>query len=321
MASGDWDDEKVTTANKTHDLESARLFMTAVKHGSLRSAAEELGINQSTLTRRIKAFEDDIGAKLLIRSVDGIVASDVGRRIIDACSDLATVSTRLSMISAGLNRGAKVTFSASDGICGYWLPLILHDFPRENPGITVQIVTIPVGKTVDLSSAQSDIDVTYVEPSAPDLVVLGKATMEGRMFGSAKYVEEFGAPSTMEELIDHPACIMNHYLNPDIGNGDWTRYAKLLSTHKNITWQCDSALGLGFAIRSGWGLGSQPSLVEFTEPGMVMLPKEVYSVSMQFWLVAHKDIKDNPAPRALVNWIKERMIPSFQGRAKFEVMF
>jgi DNA-binding transcriptional LysR family regulator len=152
-------------------------------------------------------------------------------------------------------------------------------------------------------------------------VILGKATMEGRMFASAKYVEEFGKPTTMDELLNHPACIMDHFLNPNLGGGDWTRYANLLADHKNISWQCDSALGLGFAIRSGWGLGSQPSLVELTEPGMVMLEPEVYSVKMQFWLVAHKDIKDNPAPRILANWIKERMIPSFMGRAQFEVMF
>lgn len=311
----------MTTAFKNHDLESARFFMAAIRHGSLRSAADELGINQSTLTRRIQSFEEAVGAKLLIRSADGIVASDVGRRVIEACGDLDGVTARLNLISAGLNRGATVTFSASDGISGYWLPIILNKFPKENPGITVQTRTRGVGKSIDLGHAHADIDVTYVEPTNPDVVILGKATMEGRMFASAKYVEEFGKPATMDDLLNHPACIMDHFLNPNLGVGDWTRYANLLADHKNISWQCDSALGLGFAIRSGWGLGSQPSLVELTEPGMVMLDPEVYSVKMQFWLVAHKDIKDNPAPRILANWIKERMIPSFMGRAQFEVMF
>lgn len=310
----------MTPPLKNHDLESARLFIAAIRHGSYRSAAEALGINQSTITRRIQALEMSIGAKLAIRSKDGIVASDVGRRVIEACVDLEGVVSSLNAITAGLNRGATVTLSASDGIAGYWLPIILHQFPRDNPGITLVTRSRDVGKAVDLTHAHADIDVTYVEPSDPDVVVLGRASMEGRMFASTKHVQEFGQPKTMEDLLDHPAAIMDHFLNPNLGGGDWARYANLLSEHKNITVQTDSALALGFYIRSGWGLGSQPSLVELTEPGMVMLAPEVYSVKMQFWLVAHRDIKDNPAPRALANWIKGHMIKSFEGRAKFEVM-
>lgn len=304
----------------TFDLESVRVFQAAARLGSLRATADKFGINHSTASRRIQSLEDVVGAKLLKRTPDGIVLTDVGRRILAASSGLDEISARLAGIASSLKSQTMLTFTAPDGVAGYWLPILLSEFPEDHPDITLRVRCRDVGRGADISTDETDIDVSYVPPSDPDSVVLGKATMPGRMFGSKAYVERHGMPRTLDELIEHRACILDAFLDPNLGGGDWERYAKLLARHDMITYQTNSALALGFAIRSGWGLGSQPAMVEVTEPDMVMLPKEVYDVAMQFWLVVHRDMKDNPATRLLTEWIKKKMIRSFkEGRATFEV--
>lgn len=308
--------------NKFNDLDALRTFHMAAHSGSIRAAAEFLGTSISTVSRRIHNLEADLGVSLLIRNKDGCLPTDVGRRIFSATKDLEGVLERINNITSSLKRGTSITITASDGIAGYWLPIILQKFPEDHPDITIDSRCRDVGRGGDLSMAETDVDVCYKEPTDPDVVVLGKATLPGRMFGSETYLKKHGYPRTMEDLKKHKLCILDACQNPNLGTGDWKRFANLLASHNSITFRTNSALALGFAIRSGWGLGSQPSMVEETEPGMVMLPKEVYDVDMKFWLVVHKDVKDNPAPRLLANWIKDKMIRSFaRGTAKFETPF
>lgn len=279
-----------------------------------------MGVSQSTVSRRIQGLEDSIGAKLFIRRYDGIVPTDVGRRILEASSELETVSRRLALISSGLNRDATIVISGSDGVVGYWLPILLSEFPAENPGISLRVQCKDVVRGSDVSSADTDVEITYFPPDEHDVFVLGKGSMPLRMFASQSYIERYGMPESLEEVADHRACIVDAFRTPGVGVGDWDRYAAILANHKHVAYEVNSALALGFAIRSGWGIGVQPALVADTEPGMVMLPEEVYLSSIVFWLVAHKDVKDNPAPRLLARWIKDRIIRSFKnGHAVFEI--
>lgn len=303
------------------DLESVRYLAIAVGLKNISAAADALGVSQSTVSRRIQMLEGLIGGKLLIRKPEGVVPTDVGKRVLEAAKGLDTVSKRIMSISEGLARDTVLTVRASDGIGGYWLPLLLAGFPEDNPGLTVKVECRDVrpGNTVEV--AEADVEVTYFPPTDPDTCVLGKGTLPMRMFGSPGYLGKHGIPKDLEETAEHRACVLDAYFSPGFGGGDWDRYASILSTHQKIAFRVNSAIALGFAIRSGWGLGVQPAMVEHTEPGMSILPEEVYVSTTKFWLVVHKDLKDNPAPRILANWIKRRMIRSFHGgKATFEPM-
>jgi len=301
------------------DLESVRYFVIAAKLKNVRAASEALGVSQSTVSRRIQSLETGMGARLLIRRPEGVSMTDVGRRVLAAAHDLDTVSKRVASISDGLARDAVLTVSASDGIGGYWLPILLAEFPHDHPGITVKVQCRDVTRLNPVHVAEADVEVTYYPPTDPDTCVLGKGTLPMRMFSSPGYVRRYGMPHTLEETALHRACALDAYFERGLGNGDWDAYADVLATHKDVAFRVNSAISLGFAIRSGWGVGVQPAMVEATEPGMFMLPEDIYRSDVVFWLVVHKDLKDNPAPRLLAAWIKDRMIRSFSGgKATFE---
>lgn len=299
------------------DLESVKYFVIAAKLKNVRAASEALGVSQSTVSRRIQSLETALGARLLVRRPEGVWATDVGRRVLDAAHELDTVSKRVAAISDGLARDAVLTVSASDGIGGYWLPVLLAAFPHDHPGITVKVQCRDVTQRNPVHVAEADVEVTYYPPTDPDTCVLGKGTLPMRMFTSPAYIQKYGMPDSLAETANHRACALDAYFEQGLGNGDWNAYAEILASHRNVAYRVNSAIALGFAIRSGWGVGVQPAMVVSTEPGMVMLPEEIYRSDVVFWLVVHKDLKDNPAPRLLAGWIKDRMIRSFSGGKAF----
>lgn len=299
------------------DLESIKYFAIAADLNNIRSAAEILGVSQSTVSRRIQSLETAVGASLLIRRPEGVWATDVGKRVLAAAEALDTVSRRVAAISESLSRETTLTIGASDGIGGYWLPILLAEFPHDHPGITIKVRCRDVTHRNPVHMADADVEVTYYPPTDPDACILGKGTLPMRMTSSPAYIRKYGVPKDLGETAGHRACALDAYFERGLGNGDWNAYAGILAEHGDVSYRVNSAIALGFAIRSGWGIGVQPAMVETTEPGMVLLPEEVYSSEVSFWLVVHKDLKDNPAPRLLSAWIKNRMIRSFSGGKAF----
>lgn len=301
------------------DLESARIFAVVARLGNVRAAATHLGMSQSTVSRRITAMEESFGAKLFVRSSEGVSLTDVGRSVMQITSGLESTANRLRTVSGSVKRETVVTISGSDGIGGYWIPICLAGFAEEHPGITVHVRCDDYGRSADMARAEADIDVTYRLPTDGDSCVIGHGTMPFQLFASRSYAERNGLPGTLEELIEHRVVALDAYFMRGAGDGDWNAFADLLARHPWIPYRVNSSLALGFAIRSGWGIGPQPTMVEQTEHSMVPLPKSVYSSSLRFWLVMHRDTKDNPAPRAIAEWIKQRFIRGASGLGEFKI--
>ena len=62
------------------DWEDARMFLAVARAGQMLGASRALGINQSTLSRRMAALETALGAKLLARRTHGSELTDAGQR-------------------------------------------------------------------------------------------------------------------------------------------------------------------------------------------------------------------------------------------------
>jgi len=301
------------------DLESARIFSVVARLGNVRAAAAELGMSQSTVSRRIAAMEESFGARLFVRSSEGVNLTDVGRSVMQITDGLESAARRLKTVSDSVKRKTVVTISGSDGIGGYWIPICLAGFSDQHPGITVQVKCGDVGRLADMARAEADIDVTYSLPRDGDSCVIGHGTMPFQLFASKEYAEERGLPETLEQVLDHPVAALESYFLRGVGDGHWNAFADLLARHPRVTYCVNSALALGFAIRSGWGIGPQPAMVAMTEHSMVPIPRSVYSSVVKFWLVMHRDTKDNPAPRAIAEWIKQKFIKGTAGLAEFTV--
>ena len=83
-------------------LEVLECFAVVAELGSISAAARKVGASQPTISRRISALEQSLGSKLLIRTTDGVVLTDIGKHFLAQLSPaLARVSALIDKMSDG----------------------------------------------------------------------------------------------------------------------------------------------------------------------------------------------------------------------------
>lgn len=142
------------------DAFSLRLFVSAIEERQIGLAAEREHIAPSTATKRIQALEDLVGASLLERGRDGVVATAAGRvleaRARAVLAELDELVTELSAISEQVE-GRLVVAAAHSVIIDLLAPVV-SAFVAERPLVDLSLREMDNAEVVRLSSA-GDCDV------------------------------------------------------------------------------------------------------------------------------------------------------------------
>ncbi|MBC8536543.1 LysR family transcriptional regulator [Feifania hominis] len=118
-----------------------RAFLSAVDHGSLTAAAEDLGYTQSGITRIINSLEEEIGFSLFIRSKKGVVLTENGRIMLPVFRDIVRAHNHAAQLSSDI-RGAVcgvLTIGSYFSVSSMLLPPILKEFRTLHPGILIHM--------------------------------------------------------------------------------------------------------------------------------------------------------------------------------------
>jgi DNA-binding transcriptional LysR family regulator len=137
--------------------EDLKYFDAVARCGSARKAAVSLGVNPSTVTRRVEQLERDLGVRLFARTRRGLEltadAAEAAASLKDVASRLQAVEDRLGQM-IGTVRG-EVRCSVPDYLPARWWMLELGRLAREHPHLVVK--SIESNELPDLASKQADI--------------------------------------------------------------------------------------------------------------------------------------------------------------------
>lgn len=87
--------------------DALRVFVTAVRAGSLSAAARELGLAQSSVSEQIARLERSLGHALLLRGPGGVRPTDQGRDLVTRISDAVDGLAAVTAPSAGAGSGTR----------------------------------------------------------------------------------------------------------------------------------------------------------------------------------------------------------------------
>ncbi|MBF0394187.1 MAG: LysR family transcriptional regulator [Alphaproteobacteria bacterium] len=286
-------------------------MLEVARAGSFLAARERLKVSQPTVSRKIDDLERQLGAKLFIRTARGIDLTEVGRRVLAIAEKMENLASTSGIEATGQSRlSGVIRFKVTDGIGGYWLPLMLERFHAENPHITVEVSVCDDRTVPDLSRREADITVVYREPTDPDVCVLAADEAVGAPLASVTYAARHSLPTTFEELLQHPFCAHDMHFTTA---GPWAPLAKVLQRHQKVVYRSSSSLAVCQAVRRGLGITYMPIGVMDREPDAMFFDIEGFRARVPFWLVCHKDVKDIPSVRAMVDYIKAALFRGLNG--------
>ncbi len=288
--------------NVTTEIENSwddvRFFLEASRTGSFRSAARNLKVTQPTISRHILALEERLNVQLFRRHAHGVILTAAGERIMGIAMELEAMFHKVELYAvSNQNISGKIRLWVTDGIGAYWLPQRMTDFHEKYPDITLEIMCSD--KVPDINMREADIAVSYTPPVRSDLVALSKHSMQFALFASHKYIMKRGTPSSLKDIQDnHLICDRTEYVE------DWDKWRKVLEKSNNVVYRTNSSMALLESTKAGIGIAINPIGVEKREHDLVRLSHIDYTPKLDFWLVSHRDAKDIPRVRALIEHLK-----------------
>jgi LysR family transcriptional regulator, regulator for bpeEF and oprC len=209
------------------DLNDTLVFVKVVQHGSITAAARALDLPKTTVSRKLRALEDRLGARLLNRTTRSLALTEAGTVYFEHSRKIATeleeAESAVHQLEGDPRGWLSVTAPYSLGT-GLLAP-ILHEFRARYPDVHVEIVLS--NDILDLVSEGIDVALRIGDLPDSTLVARRLVTWPTQVFATEGYLTRFGEPLMPEDLSEHQALALPTHRNShgfrwrlDDGNGE-----------------------------------------------------------------------------------------------------
>jgi DNA-binding transcriptional LysR family regulator len=178
-------------------------FVSVVEEGGFRAAAKRAGLTPSAVSKRVRALEERLGARLLNRNTRRVAPTDVGRALYERArailADLEDAETAVAELQAEprgpLRVGAPMDFGRRQ------LVDIFAIFAAEHPAISLDVQL--TDRFVDVVGEGFDVVVRIGDLPDSSLVARRLAPCRRVLVAAPRYLEERATPATESELSGH----------------------------------------------------------------------------------------------------------------------
>lgn len=284
--------------------DDARIFLALWREGSLKRAAAHLGVNISTVSRRLEGLEETIGARLFDRTPEGAMPTAAAGR-------LAPFAEGMEQAALGFAHGLEefevaptgvVRLAAPPGLFDHFLAGALPDLLHRHPGLRIEVPSA-IGYA-DLARREADIALRIMRPTAGDLVAKLLVTSDWGIFASPRQARKIGKLRRVEQT---------QWVGwgEDLVHMPDARWLDARVAPEQILLRSNGMTGLIEAARAGMGAIILPrpyrrldGLVEVA--CTAALKRELAELPEgQLWLVGHRAHRHIPRIAAVWDWLVE----------------
>ena len=290
-----------------------RSVLAVSRTGNLQKAAAALGVNHSTMFRRLNALEETLGSKLFERLATGYRPTDSGQRLIEAAERMESEALSLDRDLSGRDTRltGTVRVTASETLAFGVLTGEIARFREAHPGITVELMVD--NRVLDLSRREADIALRAARPAQGDLFGRKLADISWRFYASPAYLTVHGKPRTLRDLDKHLLISWGEATQP-------TKAAAWLARNLGaapIAYRTGSLVNQMMAAKSGISLALLPSYLGNADAGLAPVLPVLTDLSTELWLVTHRSLKDTARIRAFMeivgDGVKKRLAAIARG--------
>jgi DNA-binding transcriptional LysR family regulator len=196
--------------NEITDLNDLRLFVEVVEHGSFSSAARDLGVQTSKLSRRVRALEEELGVRLLNRTSRSLSLTATGRQFHLHCLAMVAESKAAKDVvdQTQSEPQGTVRISCPVGLLDSGVSEMVARYVEKNPH--VQILIDATNRRVDVVEEGVDIAIRVRLPPLEDtdLAVRQLGLSIQILVASADLEARHPAPGSIESLREWPTLSM-----------------------------------------------------------------------------------------------------------------
>lgn len=264
------------------DWDDLRIFLAVAREESLSRAGRRLGMDASTMGRRVARLETALGRVLFAKTPQGYALTPEGTALIPHAEAAETAAHAAGEALTGAGLTGQLRIGAPDGCANYLLPQLAARMMRDHPGLEIQIVALP--RVFNLSRREADMAIAVSRPRTGRATVQKIADYQLHLAGHQDYLRRHPPIRSRADLRGHS---MIGYIPDMIFDRELDYLTETGADHAALT--SNSVSVQLHAIRAGAGLGIVHDFAIPFAPGVQRVLADDISLRRSFWLLRPGD--------------------------------
>ena len=278
-----------------HNWDDLRFFLALCRERSVAAAGRALGVNHTTVARRIRSLEKNLGTRLFELTRDGYEMTQAAENMYEHASRMEDITQAIDRDIFGQDAELKgpLKLTVAYDVAERLVVPRLREFHDAYPCIDLDILTTT--GLVDLAAREADIALRLTA-RPPDYLV-GREILPLRhgVYGSPRYLEERDTP--------HKVVLFR-------SEGDMPEWVQQHFPHAEVSMRVDDVSAMCTAVANRMGLARMPCYIGDTEPSIRRLDLELTPSTWGIWILSHVDLRSTARVRVarefLVSVIEEQ---------------
>lgn len=282
------------------DWDDLRYFLRAASASTLAGAARSMGVEHSTISRRLAALERALGVPLVLRSSDGLKLTPIGERILPMVANIERAVRDVR--DAVRSQRVRVKLALPSGFTRYFTAA-LTKLRDAHPEIELELLS--GARPVDLKQGEADLALRSGPVDDDDLVVRKVAESGWSLYASEAYLARHPGPIDLADLRGHELIGYDDSL-ASVPAAKWIEERASSSANATIVLRSREMTDMAAAAASGVGIAALPVGVGDDEPRLRRLTREVIA-TRAVSLVYRREAKLSEPVRAVIDFVIDVM--------------
>lgn len=271
--------------------DSLRYVLAVARAGTLSGAAQQLHVNETTVSRRLKALEQSLAAPLFVRSRSALLPTDAGKAVIDHAE-------KMELEALALTGSLRDTARSPKGLVRvatmHWLAarIIVPNLPGFADAYgEIELELITTTRERSLSRREAEMALRFEMPLREREVRIDLGS-----FSYSAYAPRSANPADLHWIGFGEDVIQTR-------PGRWVT-EKLLSNEPASLRLNDVGM-IYQAIKSGLGKGLIPDVLGAGDPALVQIDGDKPEMTRTLSALVHRDVRHDAAVVAVLDWMKQ----------------
>ncbi|WP_353229822.1 LysR family transcriptional regulator [Novosphingobium sp.] len=279
------------------DWNDYQAFLAVARGGQLARAGATMGVDATTVGRRLRRLETRLGATLFEQTREGQVLTEAGEALLAEVEAMSQAASRIAEQAGGAGTTGLLRISLTEGLAGAVVAPALKSFVEAHPRLTVDLVAS--SGLLSPSKREADLAVTLSRPRAGPVIAGKLSDYSMRLYATRGYLAQHGTPLHSADLA-HGHRLIGYI--PDLLFAPELRYLADFEPGLSASLRSSSIVAQARMIGAGAGIGVLPCFMGDSDKWLVpVLPDQ--RIIRSLWLVTHKDTHALARVRAFKDWL------------------
>lgn len=285
------------------DWNHLRFFLVLARAKTLTNAARLIGVEHSTVARRIQALEQELGTQLFKREASGYELTLEGAALVPRVELMEQAFLQIEKTSPVQGH---VRIGTPEGFGTAFLARLLAEFLQQYPLLSVDL--IPVPKMLKLSHREADIVISIDRPKSGPYIITRLTDYCLKIYGSTSYLAANPAIHSLDDLPQHRFV---NYID-DLIYSPQLYCLERLPLQLTANFRSSSILAQQIAVSAGAGLAILPKFLADDKSELEEVLSNQVSFTHTFWMLTFVDLHHEPRIKLVWDFLRQQA-EAYQG--------